>query len=126
MPGPRTIDEFNVAAKTHMRRLMIFFGVSIAGLFACLIVGVVIRETAYATVRDRLGEVGYEVFNVSLLLSGMTIFLVGAWLGYRRGGRDPRLHCPHCGAMLVEAQSIVIATRNCTKCGRRVLAEPES
>ncbi len=35
------------------------------------------------------------------------------------------LDCPHCGARLNVHFRIVIATRNCPKCGRQVAAEPE-
>jgi hypothetical protein len=122
----RTIDEFNAAADAHIRRMWIFMGTSIAGLFAMWLIPVVIREAAPETVRNRLGDVGFEILNFSLMAGGMVVFLAGAWLGYRRGGRDPLLLCPPCGTMLVERRYIVIATRNCIRCGRRVLAEPDS
>jgi len=84
-----------------------------------------VREAALDSVHARLGEVGVEIAFVSLTCLTIFLFLTGMWLGYRRGALDPRLHCPHCNTMLFERRNIVVATRNCVRCGKRVLAEPE-
>jgi Zn finger protein HypA/HybF involved in hydrogenase expression len=62
-------------------------------------------------------------------LSSTVVFLVllfgGLILLDRRLKRPAELRCPHCEHALVEAAAVVIATRHCPRCGRRVLAEPD-
>jgi hypothetical protein len=35
----------------------------------------------------------------------------------------PSLVCPHCGGNLTQNKAVIIATGNCTSCGRRVLTD---
>jgi hypothetical protein len=35
------------------------------------------------------------------------------------------LNCPHCGAQINGPAALIVSTRNCPSCGRRVVAEPE-
>jgi nitrate reductase gamma subunit len=117
-----SIEEFNAASKAHTRRLVIAMAVSIAGTFACFGVTGLVRE--FFLYPDRSDFVA-EIVLMAIMLVGVLVFLGGTWIGYRRGYRDVRLHCPHCHTMLFERRHLVIATRNCYSCGRRVLAEPE-
>lgn len=47
-----------------------------------------------------------------------------------QAARDPRqfkhLACPHCGTSLSRNAALVVATRNCPGCGRRVVADPDA
>lgn len=119
------IAEFNAAADAHTRRMVIAMAASVAGMFAVFGVIVLIRETALESLNAHLGEVGTEIALLLLICLALGVFLTGMWLGYRRGNRDPLLNCTHCNKMLVENRKIVVATRNCVHCGKRVLAEPE-
>lgn len=53
------------------------------------------------------------------------MFTISDFEAARKPGTVKRLDCPHCGEHLNRHARIVIATRNCPACGRRVLAEPE-
>ena len=118
------IEEFNAAASAHTRRMMIAAGVSVAGMFACFGLAALFRPTLYGFLSAQWGVPVAEALFVIVPVVAVLVFLTGMWLGYRRGSQDERLLCPHCGALLVERQFIVVATRNCVQCGRRVLAEP--
>jgi hypothetical protein len=121
----RNIAEFNAAADAHTRRLWIAIAFSIAGTFVVFGIAGLCRPALLESLSGQIGEVGAEVSFGAVPLVAVLVFLTGMWLGYRRGGRDPRLYCPYCRKMLFETRSIVVATRNCVRCGKRVLAEPE-
>jgi hypothetical protein len=44
----------------------------------------------------------------------------------RKLRREPCLSCPHCRRSFFDDASVVIATKNCPRCGKRVLSEPDS
>lgn len=100
-------------------------GVSIAGMLAIFGLGALFRPTLYGFLSAQWGIAIAEAFFVVVYFLAMLVLIGGTWLGYRRSSRDQRLLCPHCSALLVEGKHVVVATRNCVQCGRRVLAEPE-
>jgi nitrate reductase gamma subunit len=119
-----SIDEFNAAASAHTRRVMVAAGGAVAGMVACFGLAALLRQPLHGSLSAQLGEVGAEVLFVVVPFLAILVFLTAMWLGYRRGRRDERLLCPHCHTLLVQHQHLVVATRNCVQCGRRVLAEP--
>jgi hypothetical protein len=119
-----SINEFNAAASAHNRRMVVAAVVSVAGMFACFGVAGLVRPVLNGFLGAALGPLGAEAFMVIVPIAAVLVFLTGMWLGYRRGRQDQRLLCPHCGILLVESRRLVVATRNCVQCGRRVLAEP--
>jgi hypothetical protein len=118
------IEEFNTAASAHHRRMVVAAGASVAGVFACLGLAGLLRLALDRFLTEHLGSMGAEAFLALFPVAAVPVFLTGMWLGYRRGRQDQRLLCPHCGILLVESRRLVVATRNCVQCGRRVLAEP--
>lgn len=119
-----SIEEFNAAASANTQRMMIAAALSVAGVFAWFGLAALLRPILYDFLSAQWGDAAAETLFVIVPVVAILVFLTGMWLGYRRGSRDQRLLCPHCGALLVQYQHLVVATRNCVKCGRRVLAEP--
>lgn len=117
-----TISEFRDAASAHRRRMVIAATVSVIGMFACFGLAALCRQFLGAF---RWGLVEAEDLILAFPVLAILVFLGGMWTGYRRGRRDPRLLCPHCGALLAQHRDVVVASRNCCECGHRVLAEPE-
>jgi hypothetical protein len=112
-----SLPEFQSAAGRYSKRLAIAMSISVAGLFVWFgIMGLITR--AQWIDRD-------APFTPALVVvPALAIFLSGLWMSDRRLRRDSRLTCPHCGQFLGVARSIVVASRNCFHCGKRVLAEP--
>jgi hypothetical protein len=119
-----TIEEFNAAASAYNRRMVIVAAVSVTGTFAWLGIDYLVRIVLGNFLSASLGPLCAEAFFAFFPVAAIPVFLTGMWLGDRRGRRDQRLLCPHCGFMLFQNRRLVVATRNCVECGRRVLAEP--
>jgi nitrate reductase gamma subunit len=119
-----SIAEFNAAASAHNRRMVVAAGGAVAGMLACFGLAGLSRQALLGSLSIRLGEMGAEALFVVVPFLAILVFLAAMWLGYRQGNRDGRLLCPHCHTLLVQHQHLVVATRNCVQCGRRVLAEP--
>jgi hypothetical protein len=68
-----------------------------------------------------VGEPIVIVMALGGFLGGMCLGGVACWLAGRFLQRIWRLNCPHCGQCLHHDSGIVIATRRCHQCGRRVL-----
>jgi hypothetical protein len=116
-----SIEEFNAAASAHHRRMVVAAVASCAGMLACFGLGRPTFDSFFGAPSDSLGA---EALFLIVPVIAVLVFLTGMWLGYRRGSQDQRLLCPHCGFLLAESRCLVVATRNCVQCGRRVLAEP--
>jgi hypothetical protein len=121
----RTVAEFNAAVAAYVRRLWAWMVVSIGGMLAILALAGMSRERFIVLAVPQFGELGAEVGMLAVPLVAMLFFLSVAWIGYRRSTRNPLLFCPYCDWLLAHNPTLTVATRNCGRCGRRVLAEPD-
>jgi hypothetical protein len=116
-----TIAKYREAVAGHFRRTR-------GRVYGCLAVGLVLYGLGWAAVK-RLGSAGLlpdwilAAIMASLPACAFAILGVAAWSNERRRLDDPRLVCPHCDGPLQLYAPIVITTRNCPHCGRRVLAD---
>lgn len=117
------IDTFNVACRRYAWRTGVgFISALLAMLATMALVAAVVRPWADAAER---GEDPMPLWlGGALLLAVLTPLILIICFTERIAGRDERLRCPHCHELQVRGRQIAIATRNCTRCGRRVFAEP--
>ena len=123
-----TIDEFNEGAAAGRNRAFYWFAAGILTVSICMGLAFLILAEF-----EKPNEIEGVVKKIAVLASVIVLGFVspfvvifgGSWLMIRGTRRDGRLICPHCDSLLVGVQHWVIATRNCPKCGKRVVAEPE-
>jgi hypothetical protein len=111
-----TIDEFRADAERCksgvQRRVML----SIGSLMALILLSVAAR----ALLRDAVGSAA-EFLPAAVFVAGVPLMLYGFWRADRYAARFATLACPHCAATLATSSGIVIASRNCPSCGKRVI-----
>jgi hypothetical protein len=120
-----TIEDFNVAGSAYTRRIFIVGGLAVVVMFACFAVVVPFRDALRTQYEEWFGKVAAEALMGLTPLPGLLVLIGGLSVVEYRARRNSRLRCPHCRRMLTGMRPLVVATRNCGHCGRRVLAEPE-
>jgi hypothetical protein len=121
----RTVDQFNAAVAAYVRRMWVWMTVSVAGTLAIFGGMALLRERFITLALPEFGELVTEVLLGAVPLVAILVFLSVTWLGYRRSTQDPLLFCPFCDYLLAQNATLTVATKNCGRCGRRVLADPE-
>lgn len=118
-----SIEAFNNAAKKCTRRQGLWVLAGFVQLF--VVIGLM------ALAMDNRADLLFNPILWPIIRAGVGfasfLALLYCILRTRRVDRDfPGARCPHCNTWLGAGvhQWIVVATRNCTNCGRRVLAEP--
>lgn len=106
------LGEFADAARVWTRRVGMVVGAGFAG-------ALIIVVWAFLQPHGGLWVILFW------LLVTMGSFVAPLWLVVRGMRRDPRVVCPHCNQSLAGNPNLVVASRNCFRCGRRVLSEPE-
>ena len=116
-----SVEEFKAAAGAARVRMVVGTALAVAAMFAYFGLLYLLKE--YAGLRLLRDSTNWRVMAV--VYAGMLAVLFGGmWLAVAWGRRDRRVACPLCRGSLMESSRIVVATRNCPHCGRRVLAEP--
>ena len=122
------INDFNAGSAAHSKRLAISVGLVASFFFFFLVIGTIFKDDLRCSCREQFdpayAEAIPEILMAALLIFAGASTLGGLGLSLRHTGRDGRVVCPRCGKLLINMQALVIATRNCGHCGRRVLAEP--
>jgi hypothetical protein len=121
--APMKLTEFKEGISRYKRLLSVLAGVTIV---ACLVWAAVI--TTFSATLDRFGARVFGAANSrwiapTTLSIVCVVMLATSAIVQRIAERDVRTRCPHCGAFLAKQSSnrIVIATKNCTCCGERVI-----
>jgi hypothetical protein len=106
-------------------RFFCVVGTTMLALLLGFAMVLLIREDVLAFYVRQFGKPAAEfLMPLSAMLPSMIILFSGLWIVERWAKRDARITCPHCGKLLVGMRYLVVATRNCGYCGRRVLGEP--
>ena len=116
-----TIDEFRAEIKRLRRdsiRFMIPAGVAAVSMLLSLVLGIYVEQW--------WGQETAQWFYLPMLFFGVAIFalmILGSVRMERASKQGTLLHCPHCAASLGthDADGIVIASRHCPSCGRKVV-----
>jgi hypothetical protein len=118
-----TVEEFRTACSRIARWAVVLIVTTLAVTFACFAALLPIRDQVRGAYERLLGAAAADTLIGLTPLPGLLVMFVGIWL-LHRPKKASCLACPHCGRSLIASQQIVIATRNCCQCGRRVLEEP--
>ncbi len=116
-----TVEGLNAGAAVYTRRVLL---VAVAG-FLALVLGMVVAMALCRDVTDDNVRIGNVMILVYTQFPALVLMLGGWPLIEVRATRDKRVSCPFCRRSLITYRHLVIATRNCTHCGRQVLIEPE-
>jgi hypothetical protein len=125
-----SIDEYRKTRDHFMKCLSVWaLGVIAAGIGTGLI-AVALGRLFHVSERYTalFGAEKAAILESMHPMVGMAVVLAGSFVMHsmtKKARRHSRLFCPHCTNPIVYYPSLVIATRNCPWCGRRVLAEPE-
>lgn len=119
------ISEFSQAARAYQQRA------TVACMGPLIIAGIVL--VAYAAVQysfrtylaTRYDEVAVEVIAAIPMVCPVALGFFAMIPLMRRVERRYGVACPHCAKSLVVHPSVVIASRNCPFCGKRVLEEDD-
>lgn len=119
------IQSFKHACGRYLRCTLVVAIATMGAMGACFAVMLTFKEPIKSAYVEWVGESTAEVLVGLTPLPAVLVMAVGfAWL-QRMANQLPQLRCPHCNGSLIGNQAIVIATRNCTHCGRRVVTEPK-
>jgi len=124
-----TVEEFNQSASEYQRRILAVIGLAAFACFGCFAISLWIfdvlgQQAIKALYVKYLGNIGSEILLGLTPLPAVLILFACIWYGERRVSADPRIRCPHCDKVLAPMRHLVVATRNCPFCGRKVLQEP--
>jgi hypothetical protein len=119
-----SIQEFNAATSAYTKRFLVVSALTVLTMFACLAAAAAYRDPLRVFYTRLFSEPVAEALMGLAPAPALIVLVAGLWLGERRAKRDARLSCPHCGKNLAGMRHLVVATRNCGYCGKRVLAEP--
>ncbi len=125
-----TIDEFRAAHQVSTRRTAFIIGTALAWFAGSTGLGWLVGPTIRAALLRSFGPEVQPIVAVGMVVVPFfLIFGIGLTLVDRRDRRDPRLTCPACGKLLGGSEPrkapLTIATRNCNRCGKQALADPE-
>jgi len=118
------IDDFRTATSAYVRRTYIVMALSLLTMFAGFGVALAFKTEIRDFCQKHFSEPTSEMLRGLAPFPAVLVLFIGLWLSERISKQDTRLKCPHCGKMLVGMRSLVIATRNCGNCGKRVFGGP--
>ncbi len=124
-----SIEEFNSAVSSQARRLSIVIAslvvATVLTLAACFGIVGFYRDPIRNFLVERFGSDVGEALMGFTPFPALVVIIGGLLVNERWAKKDPLLLCPSCAKSLLEIKHLVVATRNCGHCGKRVLAEPE-
>ena len=118
-----SIPELNRAARIYHKRTMLCILVPSAICFLCILAYTPFQHRFEAFLSTR-----FDSFTVDILttlpmgLPSIITVLCVVWLSGRIE-RQSGVPCPYCARNLLNHQGIVIASRNCPNCGKRVIED---
>ncbi len=123
--APTTIDAFNRSARLYLRGMLIVCAITVVLTVVAATIAIRNRDPIKAWYVERFGAPAAEVLLGAVpWLPSLIVMFGGMYLVERKRGRVQELLCPHCHKQLLGMRHLVIATRNCPYCGRRVVADP--
>jgi hypothetical protein len=121
--GLMRISEFNRAAGVYRKRSFIACIAPFAIALVCLITYAPFQQRFESFLSARLDAFAVDVLSVLPMAVPTVLALILIIPLARRIERQLGIPCPHCGKALANHQAIVIASRNCPCCGKRVIQE---
>ncbi len=125
MTTPLDIEQFNRACSRYGRGVLTVAGLAIVTAFGCFAVVLPFKQEIRAFYMGHFGAGAAEILMGLTPFPAIPVMFAGFWWLHRLSKKTPELLCPHCKKSIVGMRHIVVATKNCPHCGRRVLAEPD-
>jgi hypothetical protein len=118
-----SIPEFNRAADLYNKRSFIAILGPSAVCLLCVFAYMPFQRGFESFLSTRFGSFTVDVLTtLPMCLPTIIMILWIVWLS-RRIERQAGIPCPHCAKSLAGARAIVVASRNCPFCGKRVIDE---
>ncbi len=119
-----SLEKFAEASEKQRKRFDRFLVIG-AGLgFGLMLVWVVIREVLETFSSPAFHSAYKNYFAAGIFVLTLLGILGCLWRASKEVQDQPELQCPYCQKPLGTRRQIVIATRNCSHCGRTVLEAP--
>jgi hypothetical protein len=121
------LTDFKAGVSRYKRLLLVLAGVTILASLVWAAVITTFSETLDQFGARLFGAANSRMIAPTTLSVVCVVMLVASAIVQRIAERDARTRCPHCGAFLAKESShrIVVATKNCTCCGERVIDESQ-
>lgn len=117
------LEDFQAASRSHVKTRFTLLAVLMSAIFAGIGLGALLLYLLVGQARiPNLQWWHLPVFFGPMIFFGLAATIVATKIERR----ESRLRCPHCYSDLAarDLGAGVIASRRCTNCGQRVLAEP--
>jgi DNA-directed RNA polymerase subunit RPC12/RpoP len=116
-------DQFIKAANSYNRRAAAIFIIPLLMALGFIIAYGPFQRRFEAFLASRIAGPTPNLLKV-LPVAVPFLLAIGAMIPLtRRNDRDMGVACPHCGKPLAQFKAIVIASKNCPYCGKKVLDE---
>lgn len=116
-------DEFIKAAASYNRRALAVFLIPIVLALAFIIAYSPFQRRFEAYLASQVPGSPPRILKL-LPITIPFLLAIGAMIPLtRRNDRELGVPCPHCGKPLASLKAIVIASKNCPYCGKKVLED---
>lgn len=109
----------------YLRRVVIFACVTILTVILCFAVVLPFRDQIRDWVAERFGLSAAELAIGLTPTPALLVMFIGILWLQRTANRTPELNCPRCKKSVVGMKHLVVATKCCPHCGRRILNDVE-
>lgn len=113
------------ACDQYLRRVVIFAGVTILTVILCFAVVLPFRDQIKDLVVDRFGLPAAELAIGLTPSPALVVLFIGIFWLQLKANRTKELNCPRCKKSIVGMKYLVVATKCCPHCGRRILNDVE-
>lgn len=119
------LDSYVRECHLYLRRVVIFAGVTILTVILWFAVVLPFRDQIKDWVAERFGLSAAELAIGLTPSPALLVMLIGILWLQRTANRTPELNCPRCKKSIVGMKHLVVATKCCPHCGRRILNDVE-
>ena len=118
-----SISEFSRAASAYQKQSLIACFAPLSLALLCLAAYAPFQKRFESLLSARYGETTVDVLTVLPMAVPTMLALASMIPLARRVERRAGVACPHCSKALANFKAIVIASRNCPNCGKRVIED---
>lgn len=118
-----SVEEFNKSAAAYSRRSIFACLVPMGILLTLMSVYAPFQRNVESWLKSRFSPPSGELLAVAPFVLGVFLAAVAMLTLLYRANRQFGIPCPHCKRPLANLRYIVIASRNCLYCGKRVIEE---
>jgi DNA-directed RNA polymerase subunit RPC12/RpoP len=116
-------DQFIKAVRSHNRRAAAIFIIPLLVAFAFIIAYGSFQQRFEAYLGSKMAGPTPEILKMLPVAVPFMAAIGVMILLSRKNDREMGVACPHCGKPLAQFKAIVIASKNCPYCGKKVLED---